>query len=471
MLVDKYNVRVNMVSFIKSITKRYFSNGVDLCRYLYNTLVISKPSKKEIVDTVKHSIDVIRTGPANYKEYKTEKEDLKKLDERLKKDYPNQRNGASWIGRLVGVSDLVSPAIMSTVAHLPILAAAGLIYFSQFLTRGYLTIASKQITDIKSAVRLAEKSKYTNAYIQSQSGDANRIKEQSPKVAEAVASYMSKDVDIKRAKTSLYFNAAFLTVLNPISGLLVGGISLYNWVTSLYNLRNRKKYQSASIKANNQYGMIIDQMIDAAPVLRETNNIDYANERIKQSQSKALEKDKEFSENNMKLNMKNVPFRALVSATMWSASLIAGASAGSGFEAAAVFAAAMMASERVLMSASSLLEHQAEKMDLYRMYKENMKGLEYEYQNVRTGEKTLETSNGHLQILDMTYLYTNGKGVKDISLDFSKARYLLHSNSSKLVYSSERVKMGGVSSFPSLDDAQMSLTTADAVGPAPAPRP
>ncbi len=403
-----------------SAANRYFSSGVDLCRYLYNTVVTNRPSKKEIVETAKHSFDVIRTARSNYKRHRAESRHLKQLDEKLKKDHDKSIKDASWIGRTLGLSDVSLPVIMSVVPQLPILAAGALIYGAQFLTRSYQTIASKQRQDIKSTVDFEVKSNLTKAYIQSQSTNANKVKEQSPKVAAAVSTSVDKNVDMKRANTSLWVNAAFLTALNPISGLLVGGISLYNWASNLYNLRKRKKPQADTIAAHNQYGMTVDRMIDASPVLRETHNTSYADKKIAESQAKALEKAKDFSQNNLKLNMKNVPFNALVSATMWSASLIAGASAGSGFEAAAVFAAAMMASERVLMSAFSLLQHQSEKIDLYRTYKENMRGLEYEKQNIRTGEKTLDTSNGHLQVLDMDYHYPSGKGVENISLNFEK---------------------------------------------------
>ncbi len=403
-----------------SVTNRYFSSGVDLCRYLYGTLVTNRPSKKEMLETAKHSFDVIRTARSNYKRHKVEKRHLKQLDEKLKKDHGKSVRDASWIGRILGVSDVTMPMVMSAIPHLPVLLAGGLIYGMQLVTGFYRNIAFKQRQDIKNTVDFEVKSNLTKAYIQSQSVDANKVKEQSPKVSAAISTSVDKDVDMKRAKTSLLVNAAFLTALNPISGLLVGGISLYNWASNLYNLRRRKKPQAASIAAHNQYGMTADRMVDAAPVLRETHNTSYADKKIAESQEKALEKAKEFSQNNLKLSMKNVPFNALVSATIWSASLIAGASAGSGFAAAAVFAAAMMASERVLYSAISLLQYQAQKIDLYRTYKENMKGLEYEKQNIRTGDKTLDTSNGYLQVLDMDYHHASGKGVEEISLNFEK---------------------------------------------------
>ena len=401
-------------------TKRYLSSGIDLCRYLYNTVVTNRPTKKEVVDTLKHFVDVVKTAPSNYKRHKAEKRHLKKLDEKLKKDYSKQSKDASWIGRLTGAADIATPMMMSVVPYLSMLGAGTLIYITQFLTRTYGNITSKQISDIQSEVSLAEKSKLTRKYIQSQSSDANKFKEQSPKVAEAVSSYMGKDILVQRHKTALIFNAAFLTLLNPISGLLVGGISLYNWMTILHNLRHKKKSQNDTIAAQNQYGIMCDKMIDAAPVLRETNNTDYAEKRIETSQEAALQKAKDFSQNNFNLSMKNVPFNALVAATMWTASLIAGASAGSGFAAAAIFAAAMLSSERVLSSAYTLLQTQAEKIETYRRYKENMKGLEYKKQNVRTGEKTLETSNGHLQTIDMCYIHASGKGVEDISFNFEK---------------------------------------------------
>ena len=116
-----------------------------------------------------------------------------------------------------------------------------MIYVTQFLTRTYGNIVSKQISDIKSEVSLSEKSKLTRAYIQSQSSDANKLKEQSPKVADAISAYLEKDIQVKRHKTALLFNAIFLTLLNPVSGVLVGGIGLYNWMASLYILRHKKK--------------------------------------------------------------------------------------------------------------------------------------------------------------------------------------------------------------------------------------
>ena len=401
-------------------TKRYLSSGIDLCRYLYNTVVTNRPTKKEVADTLKHFVDVVKTAPSNYKRHKAEKRHLKKLDEKLKKDYSKQSKNASWIGRLTGAADIATPMMMSAVPYLSILGAGTLIYITQFLTRTYGNIVSKQISDIKSEVSLSEKSKLTRAYIQSQNSDANKLKEQSPKVADAISAYLEKDIQVKRHKTALIFNAIFLTLLNPVSGVLVGGIGLYNWMASLYILRHKKKPQNETIAAQNQFGITCAKLIDAAPVLRETNNTDYAEKRIKTSQEEALQKAKDFSQNNYNLSMKNVPFNALVGATMWTASLIAGASAGSGFAAAAIFAAAMMSSERVLSAAYTLLQIQAERIETYRRYKENMKGLEYKKQNVRTGEKTLESSNGHLQTIDMCYIHASGKGVEDISLNFEK---------------------------------------------------
>ena len=130
-------------------TKRYLSSGIDLCRYLYNTVVTYRPRKKEVLDTLKHSYDVVRTVPSNYKRHKAEKRHLKKLDEKLKKDYLKQSKSASSIGLLTGASDVATPMVMYVVPQLSIWGAGALIYVTQFLTRTYGNIVSKQISDIK----------------------------------------------------------------------------------------------------------------------------------------------------------------------------------------------------------------------------------------------------------------------------------------------------------------------------------
>ena len=100
---------------------------VDLSKYLYRTIVTNRPRKRDVIDTLKHTYDVIRSVPSTYKRHKAEKRHLKKLDEKLKKDYSKQSKDASWIGRLTGTADIATPMMMSVVPHLSILGAGALI--------------------------------------------------------------------------------------------------------------------------------------------------------------------------------------------------------------------------------------------------------------------------------------------------------------------------------------------------------
>ena len=414
-----------------------------------------KSTLKSVWDFLAYSGVMLYEFLPNLRSFNDERKELIELDKKIKERHGKKYKKAKLIGKIHGCVDSVMPTVMLGVKNLTenmgMIASTlgvtingigymtiGVIGLIQLSTRVLGAYTSKWLKMISLDVGIDERQNLAQEYIISKHTDLNKFKEQSPKAVSSMNSYIDKNYQISREKIAMALNAVALACINLPASFCIFSVCFYNVISALYSIKHKKEFQQKAVSDNNRYGTFIDKMVDAASILRRTNNERYAFDRIYEMKMLARYSEEKNIDKNMELNLKNIPIFALTSTTVYASSIFsaimaAGMTAsatGSGLASAAAFAGAMMSADHCLSSAAKWLQLEVDKIEIYRTYKENMAGLEYEKQNVRSGERTLETSHGHLQVLNMSYLHESDRGVKDISLNFEKGPiYVIAGNS------------------------------------------
>lgn len=381
------------------------------------------PRFERTIDYFLHNLYVLSLVKDNYKAYAKERAENKSLEDDLNRTQPKNVKKVKRLGRLFGVADLATPFVIATLSQLSVVSAIVGMFVSQYSTRKLGAWASKVLNDAKLKVALDTKESLAKSFLYSTETDLNNFKTKEPKVSNGKAEYLDKETDVARKLVSLTLSISFLLYLCwPAAALLtmVGG---YNFCVNLYNLRKRKETKEQATNKGNNYGITVNRILDAASIFRGTNNYEQAMNRIQTEKDVAYQTARADIDKNYELNNKNIPFFALTSSLCWGASLLAGVWAGDVGMALGTFAATMMLSERVLSSASEVIELKSKQTDLSREYNVNMRGLEYSNDKVRFGSKTLSTSRGEVVFNGVNYTYEGStQGVHDVSLTCSRGK-------------------------------------------------
>lgn len=380
----------------------------------------------KVFSYISHPFKVIYSFPKNLKLDSQENAQMKAFHKELKADSGKQMRQIGAMAAVRGVSGAFMPIVLSMISSMPWIVAAsltgGIVGLQQLIENRFKRMRETN----NKKISLDKEQNFTQKYLQSDNNNAERFKVAVPGAVNGLIRYIDQDADIKALRLSLILNGAVLTLVNPVAGALIGGMSLYNAALSLYDLNALKDPQKKDVGQQNNFHYYMNNLVDAGQILRETNSIDWAAQQLNKNAQEALVATEKLSEQKETLDNKKLPSVSLCTAVMYGASFMAGAGAGlasGSFSAASIiFAAGLMAADHVARESRILVRAHAEKVNAFRQYKNNIDKINELQSNVKTGQKTLDTSHGRLQIKNADYIYDTGRGVRDVSLSFAPGK-------------------------------------------------
>lgn len=379
-----------------------------------------------VLSYISHPFKVIFSFPKNLKWARQENAQMKAFHKELKVESGKQIRRIEAMAGVHGVVGALMPIVLSVASSMPWLFVAALtggMAGAQELIRNRV----KRVRETNSkTITLNKEQNFAQKYLQSSNNNAEQFKVAVPGAINGLTDYIQQDASVKRISVSLLLNGAVLAAVNPIGGAVICGMSLYNAALSLYDLNALKDSQRQEVGQQNNFRYYMNNLVDAGQILRETNNIDWATQQLNKNAQEAFIATEKLSAEKEVLGNKKLSFLSIGVAVMYGASFMAsvgaGGASGSLSTAAIIFAAGLIAADRVAQASSDLVLAYAEKVNAFRQYKNNMDKINELHSNVKTGQKTLDTSRGRLQIKNADYIYDTGRGVRDVSLDFAPGK-------------------------------------------------
>lgn len=344
------------------------------------------------------------------------------LEKDLKKEDPKRMNLMSGFAYLRGACSSLTPFVMSLVSSASpaaMIAYIGLSAgFSGIMKAGgdyFKNMASKPLPKKK------EEDVYKD-FLSSSSNDTLSLNNELPKATKAMEEIISYRSARKTTLTTLVFNAGVLGLTNPLFLALIAGMSATQFSFELFKLNATEEKQEKSVESENDFRRKKVTLLEATDILRETNNEEYAFSELRKSREKSEKNDHSLLKTIFRQRCIQLPFIAISSAVLWGGPAIGNSLTGV-LGAAFFFAGSVMAANHVAASTTDLIDNISNSIEKYREYKECMKNMKYSDVQVKTGDKELQTSNGHLMMKDVSFTYPgSNKGVSDINLEFQKGK-------------------------------------------------
>lgn len=361
------------------------------------------------------------------KEMRAENKKMKRLSQEIKQKNRKDVRLANLWSVSQGVSDSLRPLLIKSIGAFPLAGALGSFLGLTFLSSYITTKCQYHQGNAFNRVDIQTRGELAKEYLKSSCRNAEQYKVRAPNVAKATQDFVVATSKSWQAVTTGVLCLGVLSSMSWISTAIIAGVAAYSGAKSLVDLKAIKNEQNAKVTALNAVQAKANKVVDAADIIKETNNIPQMNKTIQQEVEQANERVKEYYEKQAEINRKSMPVSSLISASFWGSSLISSISAGAAGDSyllgAATFAGAMMASERVIQAISDYVQQHKERIQSFREYEKNINELDYSKTKVRTGEKELSTSNGHLKVQGVHFAYEGSdRGVSDINTDFHRGQ-------------------------------------------------
>ncbi len=381
--------------------------------------------KSSVLSYLTHPITVLLSLRQTVPEALRESAQMRSFNKQIKKDdLKATRQLDTWNLLKAGI-DSAKPMLVGALGSLPMVGAfcgfLGITASTELLSNRALYVRDK----VAKKIEINKEKKLAVEYLQSNSTNAETHKVCAPKAANAQAKYLDSTSRSKMHFLSLLVNSTFLFTMNPLSLAMIGAMSAYSSALKLYDLKVLKATKKEAVSAENTFQKDLNGILDADSIIRETNNVSTIEQKIDQEAKKTIQNVDAHYRNTANLENKKMPFFSLSSAILWTSSLMAGAAAGAATGSFVVggasFAAALMASDEIARSTNQLLQTHAQRVDAFREYTANMSRLDYSRENVRSGQRDMQTSNGRLIMKDVSFTYPEtGRGVENVNLSFEK---------------------------------------------------